>query len=98
MPTNKSGTATKTEPDIPFLLARFRSDKKYSTEDMARKLGIGVATVSRFERGVGGTNRTTRIRIETFLIRVGYLRARKSMASAVRKTNGARGPAAPVRG
>ena len=75
---------TKTDPpvpDIPALLARCRADKKLRLQDVAKKLGLGVATLSRFERGEGGTARTTLIAVEDFLRGQGYLPKRGKAAA-----------------
>jgi transcriptional regulator with XRE-family HTH domain len=63
-------------PSLPALLARCRAEKKLRLQDVAKKLGLGVATLSRFERGEGGVARTTLYRVEEFLREQGYLRKR----------------------
>jgi transcriptional regulator with XRE-family HTH domain len=78
MPKNKK--APQTVSDLASLLARCRADKKLRLQDVAKKLGLGVATLSRFERGEGGTARTTQYRVEEFLREHGYLRKRGKAA------------------
>ena len=79
MPTNKKVQTPETA-DVPALLARCRVDKKLRIQDVAKKLGLGTATLSRFERGEGGAARTTQLRVEDFLREQGYLRKRGKAA------------------
>jgi transcriptional regulator with XRE-family HTH domain len=70
-----------TQPaELPALLARCRAEKKLRLQDVAKKLGLGVATLSRFERGEGGVARTTLYRIEEFLREHGFLGKRTKAA------------------
>jgi transcriptional regulator with XRE-family HTH domain len=78
MPTTKKDP--KPAVGLPALLTRCRADKKLRLQDVAKKLGLGVATVSRFERSEGGAARTTQYRVEEFLREHGYLRKRGKAA------------------
>lgn len=72
MPTKKK--LLPPASDLASLLARCRADKKLRLKDVAKKLDLGVATISRFERGEGGAARTTQYRVEQFLREHGYPR------------------------
>lgn len=80
MATNKKTSQPSAPADVPALLARCRVDKKLRLQDVAKKLGLGTATLSRFERGQGGVNRTTLIALEDFLRGLGYLPKRGKAA------------------
>jgi transcriptional regulator with XRE-family HTH domain len=79
MPKTKKAPVPETAA-LPALLARCRAEKKLRLQDVAKKLGLGVATLSRFERGEGGVARTTMYRVEEFLRDQGFLGKRTKAA------------------
>lgn len=80
MSAKKKMETAKTE--LGPLLARCRAEKRLRLVDVAKKLGLGVATLSRFERSTNtrGAQRTVLLRIEAFLRERGYLPKRAKAA------------------
>jgi transcriptional regulator with XRE-family HTH domain len=73
MQTTKNATAVQGALHLGAALARCRAEKKLRLADVAKELDLGVATLSRIERGDGNLHRTTQLVLEDFLRKCGYL-------------------------
>ncbi len=70
MPKN---TKTRSNEVLSQLLVRCRAERRLSLEDVAAELKVSHATIANIESGLKSPRRTTRLLLEDFLRKYGYL-------------------------
>jgi len=71
---------TPTNKDLAELLVRCRAEKGLTIGDVAKSVRISPMTISNIESGKKHMRRTTRVLLEDFLRKHGYLPKREKVA------------------
>jgi DNA-binding transcriptional regulator YiaG len=56
----------RTKTDYPFLIKEIRKQLNLSQEDLARRLGVSLATVSRWENGLSKPSKLAKAQFDAF--------------------------------